>query len=855
MASIRLDQFGGMAPKVSKRLLPNHLAVSARNGRLLSGELRGTRTPALLHTFADTTRNAVKIRRLNGSTVWFGLESPLSNIVKGPLINDSRERWYWSGEGAGIRYNSVDRIEDALDSYDLGTPTPTTALTVNVTGGSGLSETRAYTYTYVNEWGEESAPAPTTLVSGYVNGTWEITAIPSDGDFTDKVPPEFIRIYRTVTGQSSVAYFLVEEIAYYTTTYNDTTLNAEVAKNSILQSFSWGEPPATVGGLAVHPNGFMVAFNGRDLYFSEPYRPHAWPAEYVLTVEDEIVGVAIYNNMTAVLTKGRPVFISGIRPANLSPIKSESAEPCLSKSSIVSTLAGVFYASPNGLVLYNEQGPVIVTNQILSAEEWADYSPSEIKGAQMGNQYIGFYSSSRGFRYAPAEPLAALVEIDSLTEVDNVVTDWPTGQVWLLRNNQVQQWEPTEGIPMYYRWLSKEFDLMRPVNLGAIMIKFDPVPDVVTDDRIALYEVYNQQFFQAAAPLPPIAGSGDLQAQAASVAGEGVSYSGLYYEFLLNIGQSGLDSDQRGVHLDGILANQYGSVDPDNVDFLSGTPFLSFTSKYIGPGEYDVTFYVNGTYAENSIDAVELEYNVGQTIVLRTTGTGDGYEFSQLGGDTQWRWISATQGWDAPDVGQVRSVKLWVRYPDTFTGSGALAAQSASVSGAGDRGVIGSGALAAQSPIVSGTDLSGAEGTGALAAASASVSGSGDVGTTITVTVAQNPFSSTQYGQDQYAPTTYGSRTPTTFNGATVRLTSCTAYDPGGGTVYSVELVLSGNRAQSFFTKAWLETSPGVYLEVLTANADDFYADGTETWWNWQFETTGWAADDDTLNRKLIFFV
>lgn len=499
MTSIRIDKFMGMAPKLSDRLLPDGGAASARNARLLSGELRGIREPYLIHTFSSgPIRNTRRIYKNDGTAVWLGLASADSDIVKGPLVNDSYDRHYWTGEESYVAYNSLARIETGDSAYRLGVPAPTAAASLAVTGGSGSNETRAYTYTFVNSWGEESKPAPIVTETGPVDGSWDLTSLPtSASDMTNRLSITHKRIYRTVTGLTQVSYYFVAEITLATASYSDTTTNSAVALNNELLSFTWDVPDDDLEGLVAHPNGFLVGFIGKDLYFSERYRPHAWPAQYVLSVEHDIVGLAVYNNMIAVLTQGNPYLASGNRPENITLIKNDSTEPCLAKGSIASTISGVLYASPNGLVVLNESGLTVVSRPIMSIEEWSSYNPSSLKAAQYGEQYIGYYSSARGIKFSPSEPFGVFVELDKFDNVDNVITDHTTGQCWLMRENKVYQWEPPAGNPLYYYWKSKEFDFTRPINFGAYMVKSEPITFSTSDEFQALYQAYNTERFDA----------------------------------------------------------------------------------------------------------------------------------------------------------------------------------------------------------------------------------------------------------------------------------------------------------------------------------------------------------------------
>ena len=206
MTFLRLERFGGEAPKISDRLLPEYGAAEARNARLLSGELRGIKQPDRVHRFSTgPIRNVRRLYKDNGTVVWLGLSAADSDIAKGPLVNDSFDRYYWTGEGAYVSYNSIDRIENGDAAYRLGTPAPATAPTVVVTGGSGESETRAYTYTFINEFGEESAPAPVTQISGFINGSWDLSGLATTAaDVASRNPLDAKRIYRTRSEEAHV---------------------------------------------------------------------------------------------------------------------------------------------------------------------------------------------------------------------------------------------------------------------------------------------------------------------------------------------------------------------------------------------------------------------------------------------------------------------------------------------------------------------------------------------------------------------------------------------------------------------------------------------------------------------------
>lgn len=509
MNAFKLQDFSGLIPRRSGRLLPATAATVAQNTKLLSGELRGFTEPRLLADFSGDAYETRRVRRVPydnagvPTDAWLVFDSRDVDVVRSPVINDSFTRYYWAGADVRPHYSPESRISSGLSPYYLGVPAPAAA--PSVTPPAGSTTTRAYLYTFVSAYGEEGAPSAPTLATGIV-GTWTIAGMSTtlaeqaDKNITLK------RIYRTVPGQTSTQFFFVAEVALATTSYNDTSTDAVVAANSILESELWAEPPTTIEGLVVMPGGYLVGWAGRRLLFSEPYRPHAWPIQYELAIESEIVSLAVWGATLVVGTVSSPYIGQGQTPAAFTLQKLSTVEPCLSRRGMVATLIGVYYPSVNGLTLVNTSGAINVTQDLLTKEEWADYSPSTIFAAQLGHQYIGFHSSTAGFIFNPSEPQARLVQLSAFIGVEGIETDPYTGEVYLIQGDQAMSWDPLYSPPVDWTWRSKEFFFPRPTNFGAFRIDFDSAPIDVGDDASQYYTPYNTSRFAAGA-LSTLGGS------------------------------------------------------------------------------------------------------------------------------------------------------------------------------------------------------------------------------------------------------------------------------------------------------------------------------------------------------------
>lgn len=474
-------------------------ATAANNTKLLNGEVRGFRA---LREEADFSAGSVTpvrraLRVVDDSGVnpdtWLTFDTRDVDIVRSPIVNDSFDRYYWAGDGAP-KMNTYDRIFAGSDEFLLGVPTPTNAPTVTPPAGS--DQTRAYVYTFVSAYGEEGPPSPPTVATGDA-GQWDLSDIDTTVPDSASRNITHVNIYRTVTGGTSSNFYFVAQISLGTSTYADNESQTTVAQNSLLESTSWIEPPDDLEGFVVMPNGYLVGWVGRRLLFSEPYRPHAWPASYELSTEYPIVGLVVWGSTLVIGTQSQPYFGQGVTPNSFTMQKLDAVEPCLSRHGMVATTAGAYYPSINGLVLANSSGAKIITQDILTKEEWEDYNPSDIFAAQLGLQYIAFNSETFGFVFNPTEPQSKLIELDGFADVDGIETDPYTGNVLILANDRALNWDPANAERLNWRWQSKIYQTPEPVNFGAFRLNFNVGSEDISGDVTAYYGAYNTSLFDA----------------------------------------------------------------------------------------------------------------------------------------------------------------------------------------------------------------------------------------------------------------------------------------------------------------------------------------------------------------------
>ncbi|MDP9112272.1 MAG: hypothetical protein M3O20_01165 [Acidobacteriota bacterium] len=505
MSTIKIDNFAGISPRQSARLLSYNSATTAANAKLLSGELRGLRETQILHDFGLTpTARAYRLPATVGaplpigtSDFWVGFASNEVDFVRTPVLEDQYERYYWTGDTSqhsGVpQYNTRARIQAGQPSFVLGIPIPVNALTV--TPATGIDIVRSYVYTFVSAYGEEGPPSNATQATGTA-GVWTLTGFDTSIPNASNYNITKIHIYRTVADSTSTTaqYFYVDTVDFGTTSYTDRALDLTVALNYILPSLTWDAPPAGLKGLISHPGGFMIGFLGRDLYMSDPYHPHAWPVQNILTCATEIVGVAVYNNIIMVTTTSHPYYAEGMSPAAITLQKIDSIDPCVSRRSIATTLSGVYYASPQGIIVATAGATQLATQGLFTREEWQLYfSPTTVQAVPYGLQYIAFDTTSTGFIFSPAESLAPLTTLDRFSNVGSIQIDQYSGDVYIVQGNQVRLWDPPESTPYEYTWVSKQFDLSKPVSMGAMKVKFNGGGYQIPDNLLADYTSFNTQ--------------------------------------------------------------------------------------------------------------------------------------------------------------------------------------------------------------------------------------------------------------------------------------------------------------------------------------------------------------------------
>ena len=331
-----------------------------------------------------------------------------------------------------------------------------------------------YVYTYVTAYGEEGPPSePSELVD--IDPESPVTVSGLSGAPTGNYNVTKIYLYRSATGSGATSFQFVKEALIGVSTISDNV--PQSALGELLPSTDWLQPPSDLQGLRLMANGIAIGWSQeKTICFSEPYMPHAFPAGARLTVDYPVVGIGVFGQSAAILTKAYPYIVTGFDPKSMTVAKLPLEQACVSKRSIVETGDGIMYASPDGLVLIAPGGTRVVTNGILSQDQWQAYNPASIHGYWHESRYHGFCTVNnvvKMFIFDPTGQTATWCETEvaafaghRVVQDDSLYVLTASGVEDLFKGNSSRT----------YRWVSKIAVLTQPLNMSCAQVVASAYP-------------------------------------------------------------------------------------------------------------------------------------------------------------------------------------------------------------------------------------------------------------------------------------------------------------------------------------------------------------------------------------------
>jgi len=330
-----------------------------------------------------------------------------------------------------------------------------------------------YVVTFTNDWLEESAPSSPVMVELDELQGVQISA--SYTPFTNGRPILGMNVYRTYGTGSA---FVLVNSAPVQSPFDDTSTEPQTA--TTLETTDWDPPHANIKNLTYVGNGFFAGSVGKDLYFSEPYHPHAWP--YAMTFPQGIAGVESIEGGLLVTTYSGCYTVMGAHPEQMSQQVVTAEQAGISGRAMTRVGSNAIFVSNDGLVEVAGGRASIQSSQTLfTRKDWRDaYLPD------FQNLVLGAHDGAIVGIVDPSYPSASSADAGSfiirLDEAGGTYTrldlgnDKPLGCSLVPVVDAMYVGQGTgfsefgAGNPLNFIWASRDFTFSAPTIFGAVIV-------------------------------------------------------------------------------------------------------------------------------------------------------------------------------------------------------------------------------------------------------------------------------------------------------------------------------------------------------------------------------------------------
>jgi endoglucanase len=217
---LTLGVFSGAVKALHPKLVPDAAGVDSLNQKPGRGDFRPWKQPLAAATVPASRQTIYRMGRDVKSDSQYWLSWPTRvHVVRGYDGADTTERTYFTGSGTPKWIDNTFALAGGgpypVATRELGVPAPTGALVAasNNDGASTNTESRYYTYTYVNAKGDESAPGPVSrswCARPTTRSPCQRIAAPPGGYNVDR-----IRVYApSAASQGETEFFFLRELAW-----------------------------------------------------------------------------------------------------------------------------------------------------------------------------------------------------------------------------------------------------------------------------------------------------------------------------------------------------------------------------------------------------------------------------------------------------------------------------------------------------------------------------------------------------------------------------------------------------------------------------------------------------------------
>lgn len=394
--------------------------------------------------------------------------TPSANVT-GPMLKVEFSDGLGAHAYAYLRATENNSTFDPALAQITGSITATAGkVEVNLETLSDYTEARAYTYTYVNQYGEEGPPSLPVSVDVGDGQVVRLRYVPPPVNHP-YIPISRIRWYRaSVSG--SYAF-----VAEHTVNQNNPTFVDDVSTGALGEALSTNDffpPEQNLRGLCRMPNGVLAAFKDNEVHFSVPYLPYAWKSYTIQTTETRVVDICPFESGLYVVTTAHPVIVTGVDPDSMTMQKIPAVQAGVSKGCMTNVGPYVAYASHDGIVvLRGLDASLELSLKFFTRDVWQDLFRNQLSQMRLDshNGYIlvWFADGTPGF----------LVRLDesqpSLTKLSQAIysaTQHPQADsLYVGSGNGIYSFAAdTKRLPFQY-W-TKDFVEAYPGNYGCVQL-------------------------------------------------------------------------------------------------------------------------------------------------------------------------------------------------------------------------------------------------------------------------------------------------------------------------------------------------------------------------------------------------
>jgi len=466
--------FQGELPILAPHLLPENKAALAVNCKFFSGNLLPFKAPVKDY---DVQPNTISIYQYldEDSTYWFEWTTDV-DVVESPIADDPNNRIYMSGTPAGLRWTdntsgiSAPPYPATDNTLVFNPPLDAPVLTAgteppDVDGFT--AETRSYVYTYVTDDGWESSPSPLSTIDD-IYPTQEVTVEIVSNPGSVDLNITHTRIYRTTPAG---IWQFVTQLNIGVTSYIDDVATKDLGE--VLQTTYWLPAANNLIGLIVLDQGAFCAFKGNELWLSEPYIPYGWPIAYRLSTMTDIVATKSSSQSIYVATNKNPYVMFGTNPGEYQPVKIDEDLPCVSKRSMVDAGEKAFYASTNGIVMFEGQTARLVTTEIIEHDQWwNEFDPANITAVWFEDKVFCF-TPSTAFIFDPDS--SDIVHLDVVVRA--VYNSLEENVLYVVIGTEIFKWDSDGAAFMSYEYHGKD-SIFSPTWFSAAQVNAETYDDL-----------------------------------------------------------------------------------------------------------------------------------------------------------------------------------------------------------------------------------------------------------------------------------------------------------------------------------------------------------------------------------------